>query len=76
MFGGYLPAGPALLNDFPEIDKVVQFSGRSDILLSYEDKMFQEDGVFFMDSTAFEVFSWKLVKGNPKTVLAAPTASY
>jgi len=69
---GNAPIGPALKNDFPEIDKVVQFSGRSDILLTYEDKMFQEDGVFFMDSTAFEVFSWKLVKGNPKTVLAAP----
>ncbi len=25
-----------------------------------------------MDSTPFEVFSWKLVEGNPKTVLAAP----
>jgi putative ABC transport system permease protein len=66
------PIGPALKNDFPEIDKVVQFSGRSDILLSYEDKMYQEDGIFFMDSTVFDVFSWKLLKGNPKTALAAP----
>lgn len=66
------PVGPALKDDFPEIDKVVQFSGRSDILLTYGDKMYQEDGVFFMDSTAFDVFSWKLLKGNPKTALAAP----
>jgi putative ABC transport system permease protein len=69
---GNAPAGPALQNDFPEIEKVVQFSGRSDILLTYEDKMYQEDGIFFMDSTAFDVFTWPLLKGNPKTALTAP----
>ncbi len=69
---GNAPIGPALKNDFPEIDKVVQFSGRSDILLTYEEKMYQEDGVFFMDSTAFDVFSWKMLRGNPKTALANP----
>lgn len=66
------PIGPALEANFPEIDKVLQFSGRSDILLTYGEKIYQEEDVFFMDSTAFDVFSWKLVKGNPKTALAAP----
>ncbi|MEJ1237220.1 ABC transporter permease [Chryseolinea sp. T2] len=69
---GNAPIGPALQRNFPEIDKVVQFSGRSDILLTNGDITHQEDGVFFMDSTAFDVFSWKLLKGNPKTALAAP----
>jgi putative ABC transport system permease protein len=66
------PIGPALADNFPEIDKVLQFSGRSDILLTYKDKIYQEDGVFFMDSVAFDVFDWKLLKGNPKTALADP----
>jgi len=69
---GNAPIGPALSHDFPEIDKVVQFSGRSDILLSYGDKTYQEDGVFFMDSTAFDIFSWPLLQGDPKTALIAP----
>lgn len=69
---GNAPVGPALGNQFPEIEKVVQFSGRADILLSIEDKHYQEDGVFFMDSTAFDVFSWKLIQGDPKTALVAP----
>ncbi|MDZ7646090.1 MAG: ABC transporter permease [Cytophagales bacterium] len=69
---GNAPIGPALINYFPEIDRVCQFSGRADILLSNEDKMYQEEGIFFMDSTVFDVFSWKLVKGNPKTALTAP----
>jgi putative ABC transport system permease protein len=66
------PIGPALSAEFPEIDKVVQFSGRADILLSKEDNVYQEDGIFFMDSAAFDVFTWDLVKGDPKTALAAP----
>ena len=69
---GNAPIGPALGANFPEIDKVLQFSGRSDILLTNGDRKYQEDGVFFMDSTAFDVFDWKLLKGNAKTALAAP----
>lgn len=69
---GNAPVGPALQNDFPEIEKVVQFSGRADILLSVEDKLYQEDGILFMDSTVFDVFSWELVAGDPKTALIAP----
>jgi len=66
------PVGPALKSYFPEIDKVVQFSGSSDILLTDGESSYQENGVFFMDSTAFEVFSWKVVRGDPKTALTAP----
>jgi putative ABC transport system permease protein len=66
------PVGPALKENFPEIDKVLQFSGRSDILLTHGDKIYQENDVFFMDSMVFDVFDWKLLKGNPETALAAP----
>ncbi|MGC3945101.1 MAG: ABC transporter permease [Chryseolinea sp.] len=69
---GNAPIGPALQRNFPEIDKVVQFSGRSDILLTHGDITHQEEGIFFMDSTAFDIFSWKLLKGNPKTALTVP----
>lgn len=69
---GNAPIGPALQLDFPEIEKVVQFSGRADILFTVHDQTQQEDGVFFMDSTVFDVFSWEMVEGNPKTALVAP----
>lgn len=69
---GNAPIGSALKNDFPEIEKVVQFSGRSDILLTNGDRTFQEDGVFFMDSTVFDVFSWELVEGDPRKALVVP----
>lgn len=66
------PIGPAMADYFPEIEKVVQFSGRADILLTHGEITHQEEGVFLIDSTVFDVFSWKLLKGNPKTALAAP----
>lgn len=66
------PVGPALQSYFPEVDKIVQFSGSSDILLTDGENSYQEEGVFFMDSTAFDVFSWKVVKGDPKNALTAP----
>ncbi|WP_353129851.1 ABC transporter permease [Parapedobacter pyrenivorans] len=69
---GNAPVGAALKSDFPEVQEVVQFSGQVSILLKHEDNAFQEDRVFFMDSTAFNVFSWKLIAGDPKTALSAP----
>jgi putative ABC transport system permease protein len=69
---GNAPIAQALYDNFPEIEKVVQFSGRADLLLTNGDITHQEEGVFFVDSTVFDVFSWKLLKGNPKTALTAP----
>ncbi|MEB2775056.1 ABC transporter permease [Algoriphagus sp. D3-2-R+10] len=69
---GNAPIGPALLLDFPEIEKVVQFSGRADILFTVGEETQQEEGVLFMDSTVFDVFSWELLEGDPKTALVAP----
>ncbi|WP_162340292.1 ABC transporter permease [Cyclobacterium salsum] len=66
------PVGPALKSYFPEVDKVVQFSGSSDILLTDGENSYQENGVFFMDSTAFDVFSWEVIRGDLKTALTAP----
>lgn len=69
---GNAPVGPALKADFPEVKEVVQFSGRSTILLRNEDKVFQEENVFFADSNVLSVFSWPLAAGDPATALTEP----
>ena len=69
---GNAPIGPALKSDFPDIVEKVQFSGRSDILLSYEDNAIQESECFYVDATVFEVFSWPLIYGDSKTALETP----
>ncbi|WP_422107617.1 ABC transporter permease [Winogradskyella sp.] len=69
---GNAPIGPALKSDFPEIIEKVQFSGRSDILLTYEENSFQESECFYVDATVFDVFSWSLIYGDAETALETP----
>ena len=69
---GNAPVGSALKADFSEVVEKVQFSGRSDILLEYNERSFQEGNSFYVDETVFNVFSWPLVSGNPETALKVP----
>ena len=70
-FWGCAPVGPALQADFPGIEKVVRFMSPASILLQQGEKRFQQDNLLFMDSTAFDVFSWKMLSGDPHTALIA-----
>lgn len=69
---GNAPVGPALLEYFPGVEKVFQFTSPNTFLFQYENKKFQEEGVVFADSTAFEVFSWKMIHGDKKHALEGP----
>ncbi|APQ16985.1 ABC transporter permease [Maribacter hydrothermalis] len=69
---GNAPVGSALKEDFSEVVEKVQFSGRSDVLLEYNSNSFQESDCFYVDASVFDVFTWPLVSGNPRTALEAP----
>ncbi len=60
-----------LKKDFPEVLETVRL--RRDLQFVYKgrDKI-KEREFFFADSTIFDVFSIKLVQGNPKTALSKP----
>lgn len=69
---GNAPVAPALQADFPEIKETARFTSPVTLLLQYNDKRFQENSLVFADSTLFDLFSWKMRYGNPKTALTAP----
>jgi putative ABC transport system permease protein len=69
---GNAPVGPALIADYPEIEKLVQFTHPYTLLLQNGDQRYQEENILYMDSTAFDVFSWKMLSGDPKTALKEP----
>jgi putative ABC transport system permease protein len=64
------PLSPALVNEFPWIQKVVRFA-RSKFLVKCQGEFFYED-IFFADPDVFDVFTFPLVAGNPETALQDP----
>jgi putative ABC transport system permease protein len=67
------PAGPTLQRDYPEVEKAVRFHrvwGQS--LVRFRNKAFMEKQMLFADPTVFDVFSFRLRDGDPRSALAAP----
>jgi putative ABC transport system permease protein len=64
---------PDLKQQFPEIEKVVRidYDIASDIV-QYGDKQFLQKGITAVDPDFFDVFSFRLLEGNPKTALVEP----
>lgn len=69
------PLGPALKNDFAEVDqytRVVGSIGVSHHLLRYKEHSFFETDAVFVDSTFFDLFSYRFLSGDPATALRDP----
>src|SRR5688572_18819343 len=62
---------PFAKNDFPEIEAFVRLSNNT-TLVRIGDKKFQEEKAYLADSSFFNVFDFKLLKGNPNTALTEP----
>ncbi len=63
---------PALKDEYPEIEEFARFAQRGSYYLSSGEKEFQEDRIFFADSTVFRVFTYPFIKGDPNTALIKP----
>lgn len=66
---------PALQKNFAEVETGVRIynpASFNPFIVKRDDNFFQEGKFYFADSTFFDVFSYHLLKGNPKTVLTQP----
>lgn len=66
------PVGKVLKENYPEVENFVRFRQMGNFLMKIGDKSFREEHVLFTDSTIFDIFSFDLIKGNPKTALKEP----
>ncbi len=68
------PMAEALLNDFPEVEQVVRLKQSGGWMVRTGDRKFHETAreFIFADSTFFDVFSFRLLKGDPATCLRDP----
>jgi putative ABC transport system permease protein len=68
------PWGIAVRNEIAEVENMTRFVFFNETLMSRGDvRDYEEDGLF-ADSTVFEIFSFTLLKGNPKIALIQPNA--
>ncbi|MCU0643760.1 MAG: ABC transporter permease [bacterium] len=70
----HLPIGAALVRDFPEIEQYTRFLNMDNgkLLSAGDDRKFAEDQGWWAEQSFFDVFSYKLLKGDPNTALAEP----
>ena len=69
------PMAASLRADIPEIEdatRVAQYFGKPAV--KYEEKVFAEDEVLFVDSNFFEFFSFSLLEGDVRTALNEPNS--
>jgi putative ABC transport system permease protein len=67
-----IPFGPQVVHDYPEVQSFVRFINMPRALYKYEDKQFNEENFYYVDSTLFDIFSYKILKGEVKSALLAP----
>ncbi len=69
------PWAPALKEEFPEIKAFSRFMRyRLDVMIQEQETMksFYERDFVWADSSVFDIFSFPLIKGDPRTALKAP----
>ena len=69
----YAPTGPALKNEMPEVADYVRFSPEYDrVVMRRGNQYFEEEKIYYADSTLFNVFDYTLLEGDEKTCLTKP----
>ncbi|HTI07977.1 MAG TPA: ABC transporter permease [Puia sp.] len=71
---GPAPMGPALVMDYPQIEKAVRirYQDRGEMRVRMGAEKIMESNAVFADSTLFDVFSLPMIAGNPHTALVEP----
>jgi putative ABC transport system permease protein len=66
------PFAPLLKHDFQDIRQITRLIDFSPVPMRYEEKKFNEQGVFFVDEHFFDVFDVDVLQGNPAKALHDP----
>jgi putative ABC transport system permease protein len=68
--------GVTMTKDFPQVEQYTRLRWRGGIQIKKGNENISENRIARADSTLFDVFSLKMIKGNPKTALAEPDRWY
>ncbi|HMQ08734.1 MAG TPA: ABC transporter permease [Saprospiraceae bacterium] len=68
------PTAPAMMDEFEEVESFTRINKTTGFVSRNEEDVFEVNRVLLVDSAFFDLFGFKLLKGNPKTVLNTPHA--
>jgi len=66
------PLAPLLVEQFPEVIHAARMREASDRVVAYRDRQFEETNILYGDPGVMDVFTIRVLKGDPKTFLEAP----
>jgi putative ABC transport system permease protein len=64
--------GPTLPDEFPEVEDFLRMTGGVQTIIEYNKQSFIEENLIQADSSFFNFFSVKVLRGDPKNLLNAP----
>jgi putative ABC transport system permease protein len=67
-----IPFGPKVIEDYPEVEAYVRFINMPRALYKHEDREFIEENFFYADSALFDIFTYKVLRGDARSALLAP----
>jgi putative ABC transport system permease protein len=69
---GAFAAGGAMKAALPEVEDYVKIVGAGQVLVNYKDQKMVIENDYFVSSSFFNIFSFPLISGDPKTALKEP----
>jgi len=67
-----IPFGPKVIEDYPEVEAYVRLINMPRALYKHEDKEFIEENFFYADSALFDIFTYKVLRGDARSALLEP----
>ena len=67
-----IPMGPQVVQDYPEVESFVRFINMPRALYKFEDKEYIEEDFYYADSTLFDMFTYKVIRGEVKSATKDP----
>ncbi|MFA9452419.1 MAG: ABC transporter permease [Candidatus Aminicenantaceae bacterium] len=71
-FGSPAPFAPAIITEIPEVEDAVRVMRAPRFVFKRGEKAFYEENGISADPSFFDMFSFEILKGDPKTAFASP----
>jgi putative ABC transport system permease protein len=66
------PVAPDMMAEFPGVKEATRITGYYNGYFTYQNKSYKTENVIYADSLFFKMFSFKLMSGDPETILKEP----